>query len=91
MTNLRKEAIGRSCQIRLPGCQSEPCCLCHWRQIDISGMGVKSPDILGAWGCASCHDIVDRAGRGDTEIQLDFARAVFRTQAVLVREGVINW
>lgn len=91
MTNLRREAIGRTCQIRLPGCQSEPVCLCHWRQIDISGMGVKSPDALGAWGCMHCHHIVDTTGRGDESVQLDFARGVFRTQAILIREGLLKW
>ncbi len=88
--NLRREAIERSCQIRLPGCQSEPCCLCHWRQSGISGMGMKSPDLIGAWGCFHCHTIVDTTGRHDTEIQLDFAKAVFRTQAILISEGKFN-
>lgn len=88
--NLRREAIGRECQIRLEGCTTEPCCLAHWRQIDISGLGIKSPDILGAWSCANCHDQVDRIGRGDTEIQLAFARGVFRTQAILIREGKVK-
>jgi Protein of unknown function (DUF1364) len=87
--SLRHEAIGRECQIRLEGCLSEPCCLCHWRQSGISGMGIKAFDQIGAWGCASCHDIVDRTGRGSTEIQLDFAKAVFRTQAILIKEGKI--
>lgn len=88
--NLRREAIGRECQIRLDGCQGGPCCLCHWRQTGISGMGMKSPDLIGAWGCASCHDKVDRAGRGDLQTQLDFARAVFRTQAILIAEGKVT-
>lgn len=91
MINLRREAIGRKCQIRLPGCAVMPCCLCHWRQVDISGIGMKSPDLFGAWGCDHCHKQVDTAKRGDTQIQLDFARAVFRTQAHLVREGKISW
>lgn len=75
--NLRREAIDRECQIRLPGCQTAPCCLCHFRLIGISGMGMKSPDWLGAWGCDHCHKIVD--SNKDPEIQLDFAKAVFRT------------
>ncbi len=69
---------------------TEPTCLCHWRQIDISGMGQKSPDQLGAWGCGHCHTIVDSTGRGDPLIQLDFAKAVFRTQAQLIKEGKIT-
>lgn len=91
MTDLRKYAAHRECMIRLPGCTTEPTCLCHWRQSGISGLGMKSPDVLGAWGCAHCHEIVDRIGRGDPEIQLDFARAVFRTINELVYKGILTW
>jgi hypothetical protein len=88
--NLRRQAIGRECQIRLPGCLTEPCCLAHWRQIGISGMGMKSPDWLGAWACDACHTKVDSTLRHDTATQLDFARAVFRTLAILDREEKIE-
>jgi hypothetical protein len=54
-------------------------------------MGMKSPDLLGAWACDACHKQVDTAKRGDTETQLDFAKAVFRTQAILISEGVLTW
>ena len=91
MTDLRRAAIGRTCMIRLDGCQSEPCCLAHWRQIGLSGMGMKNFDILGAWACDSCHTKVDRTMRGDDSVQLDFARGVFRTIAILIREGVVTW
>jgi hypothetical protein len=89
--NLRRAAIGRTCQIRLDGCTSEPCCVCHWRQIGISGGGMKSPDLIGAWGCAYCHEKVDTSERHVMETQLDFARGVFRTQAILISEGVVTW
>ena len=82
--NLRQEAIGRECQIRLEGCNVEPCCLCHFRLIGISGMGIKPPDQIGAWGCANCHRIVD--SYKDPQTQLDFAHGVFRTQAILIKE-----
>lgn len=91
MIDLRREAVGRDCQVRLDGCQTIPTCLCHWRQINISGLGLKSPDAIGAWGCAHCHDIVDRIGRHDPAVQLDFARGVFRTQAILIAEGKLLW
>ena len=77
--------------IRLDGCLTYPAVLCHWRQIDISGGGMKAPDIMGAWGCASCHTKVDATERGNDEVQLDFARAVFRTQKTLIDEGKITW
>jgi hypothetical protein len=54
-------------------------------------MGMKAPDLLGAWGCASCHAKVDTSERDDDGTQLDFARAVFRTQAQLIREGKVSW
>jgi hypothetical protein len=88
--SLRREAIDRDCQIRLPGCQTAPCCLCHFRLIGVSGMGIKSPDWLGAWGCAACHDQVDRIKRGDLQTQFDFALAVFRTLSILDREEKIE-
>jgi len=56
----------------------------------ISGMGMKSPDWLGAWGCAICHEKVDTTERGSVETQLDFARGVFRTQAILFDEGKLK-
>lgn len=91
MTDLRRQAIGRVCQIRLPGCNTEPCCLCHWRQSGISGLGMKSADLFGAWGCHNCHSKVDTADRDDFATRLDFAKAVFRTQAILIKEGIIQW
>lgn len=89
--DLRQEAIDRPCQIRLDGCTGGPCCLCHWRQSGISGGGLKAPDLIGAWGCASCHAKVDHAERGNVETQLDFAMAIFRTQAQLVAEEIVVW
>jgi len=89
--DLRAYAADQRCQIRLEGCTGGPTCLCHWRQIGISGGGLKSPDLIGAWGCASCHAKVDADERGDIQTQLDFARAIFRTQAELVRDEIVVW
>lgn len=89
--DLRREAIDRECQIRLPGCVSGPCCLAHWRQSGISGLGMKAPDAIGAWACHPCHSRVDSSQRDDESVQLDFARAVFRTQAILIAEEKIQW
>jgi hypothetical protein len=51
-------------------------------------MGMKSPDLIGAWACHHCHGIVDTDK--SAEIQLDFAKGVFRTQAILIRENKVN-
>lgn len=89
--NLRNEAAERECQIRLDGCQTYPAVLCHLRQVDISGGGMKAPDLLGAWGCASCHNKVDVTERGNMQTQFDFMQAIFRTQNILIKEGKVTW
>jgi hypothetical protein len=85
--NLRKEARGRECQIRIPGCcngNPETTCLAHYRLAGISGMGIKPPDLIGAWACSACHNYVDT--HNDLETKLAFAHGVFRTQTILHKE-----
>lgn len=93
--NLRKEAKGRGCMVRIPGVcnhNSETVVLAHVRLTGVSGMGMKAPDILGAWACSSCHDAVDR--RNHTDLERDYVRLMHlegmaRTLAQLEKEGLI--
>jgi len=86
-------ARGRECQIRIPGvCNGNPetTVLCH---PDGAGVGRKHHDMLGAWGCSSCHDLID--GRRETNykselVDLWFADGVQRTQIILIDERVIG-
>ena len=90
--NLRKLARGRECQIRLPGvCNGNPetTVLAHYRMAGLSGMGMKSPDLCGAWACSSCHAMVDSSH--DPDVVIAFLQGVLRTQAALIREGVVKW
>lgn len=90
MTRLRSLAQGRDCQVRLVGiCNGnvETTVLCHFRLARVSGFGTKSPDFIGAWACSSCHAWCD--SHKDCQTQLDFAKAVFRTQARLYEEAEI--
>lgn len=94
--NLRKEAKGRECMIRLSVCNGNPetTVLCHYRLIGISGIGMKSPDLIAAWGCSECHDAVDRRRHKDLEfdfVRLAHAEGCFRTQAILIAEGKLKW
>lgn len=89
--NLRKEARNRECQARLPGiCNFNPetTVLAHFRLSGISGLGHKVPDLLAAWLCSSCHAAAD--SHKDDRTQLDFAKACFRTQAQLIKEGKVK-
>ncbi len=97
MRDLTKLAKGKQCFIRIPGyCNFNPetTVWCHARLIGISGMGLKAPDVLGAFGCSDCHDVVD--GRLQTKFTRDECRLMLwegigRTQAWLVSEEVLKW
>jgi hypothetical protein len=93
--DLRKEARGRECQVRLPGvCNFNPetTVLAHIRMSGISGMGIKAPNILGAWCCAACHSVADRQQKTDLDpdfVRMCFYEGVFRTIAKLIEEGKV--
>ena len=90
--NLRNEARGRGCMVRLPGIcnhNSETVVLAHVRLIGVSGMGMKADDLLGAWACSSCHDVIDRRARTDMdlkEVRLAHLEGMVRTIAQLRKE-----
>ena len=93
-TDLRKEAENRACKIRIPGvCNGdrETVVLCHLHKPSIDGgLGLKATDKLGAHGCVACHDVVDgRAVCGYLKDQVTemFYEGIFRTQALLIKEG----
>lgn len=94
--NLRKAAKGRGCMIRIPGVcnhNSETVVLCHVRLAGVSGMGMKSDDLLGAWGCSSCHAHVDGQASGSgfsrEELRVMHLEGMIRTIAQLRREGIL--
>ena len=95
MTFLRKQAKDRLCMVRLPGiCNHDKSTtvLAHVRLFGVSGMGMKSPDLIGAWACSSCHDTIDR--RANTDLDRDFVRlahleGMARTINELAKEGLL--
>ncbi len=92
--NLRQQAARRECQVRLPGCQHSPTVLAHVRLSGVSGMGLKAPDLLGAWACDACHRAYDVHGSSGFErgfVDLAFCQGVLRTQHALIREGIVTW
>lgn len=92
--NARKAAQSQPCTVRLPGCDGggETTVLAHYRLAGHCGTGQKPPDSMGAFACASCHDICDGRrqlpdwARGDwsrEQIRLAHAEGVMRTQVIL--------
>ncbi len=95
MVDLRKEARGRECQVRIPGhCNHDPTTvvLAHINLPGVGGMGMKAPDLLAAWCCSACHDVVDgrvKSSYFKHEIRMMFYEGVFRTQNALIKLGKV--
>ena len=94
MSKLRESARGQQCQIRIPGvCNHDPetTVLCHQNG---GGMGMKTSDIEGAFGCNLCHDVVDGRTRQyhytRNEIKLMFFEAAARTREYWLKNGFIT-
>ena len=89
--DLRRYAKSQPCMVRYEGCDGggETTRLAHWRQIGLSGMGIKCNDLAGAFACANCAAITD-TDHSD-KAQLEFARGIFRTQDELVKRLLVRW
>lgn len=95
MANLRKEARGRECQVRIFGvCNGNPetTVLAHYRMAGLCGTGIKPNDLMGAWACSSCHDEVDRRTHviNNHDAKIHHLEGVMRTQAELLKEGKVK-
>ena len=83
---------GKPCLVRVPGAcngDASTVVLAHYSLAGISGRGLKSPDYMGAYCCAGCHDAVD--GRARTaftkeQLRLMHAEGVMRTQRYIQLE-----
>ncbi len=82
--------------VRLPGIcnfNSETVVLAHIRLAGVSGMGMKSPDLIGAWACSACHDEIDgrthKSGLSHDELRLAHYDGMARTIAQLDKEGLV--
>lgn len=50
---------------------------------------MKADDLLGAWACSACHDVIDRRARTDMdlkEVRLAHLEGMVRTIAQLRKE-----
>lgn len=86
-SKITKSARGEECSLRVsPNCQDgETVVFCHLNS-NFRGVGLKSPDLFGVYGCASCHALLD-SSKVDYKDQL---RALQETQMKLYQKGLIN-
>jgi hypothetical protein len=99
MSAITKSAKGELCLIRIPG-------ICnHDRETTVycnangsaagKGIGMKSEDELGAYGCYACHMVVDGQrkppeGWTRTDVRLAFWEGHARTLPILKRKGLLG-
>lgn len=82
--------------VRIPGvCNHDPqtTVLAHYRMIGISGTGQKSPDLLAAFACSSCHDAIDRRAHMDLDrdyVQLEHLKGMVRTINYWLDKGLVK-
>ncbi len=90
MTNLRKLAKGKDCQLRLSGVcnfDSATTILAHVRRGGVAGVGQKPPDLCGIWACSNCHDAMDgRSGWKNLPSDSDVLAGLNRTLALVSKE-----
>jgi len=86
VSKITKSARGESCSLRVShNCQDgETVVLCHLNS-NYRGVGIKSPDIFGVYGCYWCHQLLDTS-KVDYQDQL---RALQETQMKLIEKGLL--
>ena len=96
MSALTKAARGMPCLVRLPGCDGGgPTTVgAHYRLVSLgAGMAIKTNDLLLAWCCYPCHQLVDGVRHLEEftreQIRLAHAEGVMRTIAELIRRGAL--
>lgn len=96
-TDLRRDANGKDCLIRLPGiCTGDESTTvhAHIRRGGVAGVGQKPVDLCGVRACFSCHDAID--ARVDSRIprgELDgyILEAVMRQLDEWAKREVVKW
>ena len=95
MSKLRESARGQECTLQIfPHCNEDPetVVLCHINS-ESKGMGIKSEDFFGVYGCSDCHAILDGRLKTDipkAEILECVLRGLHRTWKIWVNEGLIE-
>lgn len=100
MSTITESARGEECQIRLIGiCNRDPATTvwCHANGSAAGkGIGMKSHDLLGAYGCSACHDAYDRRqfmtarpNYSREQVELSFWQGHARSVLLLIEKGIV--
>ena len=92
LSKIRASANGKSCTLRLPGCEHRETVVFAHIRTKATGWAVKPPDSMGVYACHSCHDIIDgRKGQGlmEKEVLGRIIAALAETHQQLLNEGLM--
>lgn len=90
---LRDSAKSQPCMIRLNGVCNGDASTTVLAHLNGGGMGTKKSDMLAAFACSDCHDVVDRRvkhGFSPAYVKLAHYEGVERTQQYWLDNGDIT-
>ena len=99
MSKITASANGQECTVRIPGVCTGNSETVVWAHANGSaagkGIGMKSPDLLGAYACQACHDCYDRRtplpkGECREDIELAFWEGHARSLNILLALGLVK-
>ena len=98
MSRITDSAKGQECQVRIPGvCSGDNSTVVWAHAIGLAsgrGLGIKAPDLLGAYACHKCHDAYDRRikpyGVLYHNVKECFYEGHLRSLKILIDEGIIK-
>ena len=92
-SRLTSSADDQECTLNIAGVctyNNEETVLCHFNILGDKGMGTKSSDLCGAWGCSACHYHMDTNAMSKEQWLYYAYRGTMRTIHNLVGEEVIK-
>lgn len=87
---ITQSAKGEDCTLRIPGvCNGNPetTVFCH-APSPLKGVGTKSDDFWGAYGCSKCHELIDKYTL--EQAANTWMQGIFETQKKLIQKGLIE-
>jgi Protein of unknown function (DUF1364) len=103
LSAITDSARDQICELRIPFvCNHDRATTvwCHRNGVEFKGIGAKSPDLLGSYGCSACHDAYDRRvplsahaksmGITREEVELCFSAGHARSLLRLLESGIIR-
>lgn len=99
MSKITASAEGQECQVRIPGvCNGDSSTVVWAHAIGLAsgkGLGMKSPDIMGAYACQRCHDAYDRRikphGVLYFRVKECFMDGHLRSLQILIEKGLVKF